>query len=450
MGKPNAAPIPVQQPIAQTQATASTTKPASGPATPVVAKGKAASVEIPEGWGDTVHETKWTPPEDNLFGATSKEGPDGHPTETPFVAETVVEGEPSKPVDETEDEAELPAGDETETPLTEGEHGETDVKDKADEPVAVAPPVESNALIRRKALEALRIEGENRKLQQRLQDEQTARAADKAAHDVAVSAERARFDGLRKLPLEERARAMGFESKEALTEAIIRGEVPDFKPIEVAPVVDNTRVERMEAELNMMRIESRLSKVLAEQRSSVGVETIMAEAARTLGRPITNLTQDAVDHINQALNNVISGERTTGAAVQGIKAELDNLEANPAPHVRATKGALDAVTTSALSLWRGAGSKPGEFSKWAKFALESAEEMYVEQYKPIAALYGGTAMVPAGKPKATTSAARPSPPIGKRVAARAPVDDDDGPSDPKLRDRWIKEGNRKAGRPGWE
>lgn len=451
MGKNDQQPMPVAAAKPITQAAVSATKQASGPAAVNTGSGRAP---MPAAWGDTVHETSWVEPDPMVFGADSVERPDGVATEQPFVPETVVE-ESGKPVaakseSENATDEEAPAEGEAEP-----EKPETDETPVAEVPEDKTPvPVESKSLLRRRALDALRIEGENRALQARLTAERQQRESELRAKAEEAETLKASLAKLRTAPLEERLKAIGIETQDELFEAGISGKVKMPDKAEAAPTAtaaESERVARLEGELLQLRIDSQIRAVMQQGGSATSPEAVRQEAYK-IWQADGSKPGDQTDYINRAINQILTQERTTGEASKAIRDEIANAEANPAPFVRATQGALDAVAEAALVMWKSNGSKPGDFARCAKACLESAEEMYAERdakYEAARAARAGlkpaapAAAKPAGPPS------RPAPPIGKRVASRGAVEEDDGPLDPALRDAWIRDQNRKAGRAGW-
>jgi hypothetical protein len=442
----------VTVPVSETSA--AVTKPASGPSAPTRGSGKAA---MPAGWGDTTKETQWVNDGGAAFGSITMEKEDQAVTEVPFDAVATHEPRPGETTVQVEEDggfAKETAPEPSEDPTAPPEKAAKPVE-KAPETAPETPvlPPETPSLMRRKALDALRIEGENRALQARLRAEQ-----DQAKqNDLATKAELERFRSdmakLKSAPLAERLKAIGIETADELFQAGITGEVTLPKERAAPPPVEDPRVGKLEAELNQLRIDSQIRSVLSRNGSLVDPATVMQQAEalwRTEGARQIDTNQHA-EYINRAINSIITNERTTGTATKAIRDAVANPEVHPAPYVRATEGALDAVAQVALDMWKNAGAKDGDFAKYAQVAIESAEDMYRERYAPIIAAAGGTVAqkaTVAAKPAAV--AQRPAPPIGKRIASRSgAMDDDEGPMDPTLRNIWIKDQMRKGGGKGW-
>lgn len=280
-----------------------------------------------------------------------------------------------------------------------------DTKEKVD-PEAETPkpkvvdPDKPSAL-RRKALDALKAEGEKREITQRLQAERDARVRDKAAFD-------AKQASLTRMPLAERLKAIGIRDKDHLLEIAVSGEIDDaaMAVTPKAPAVDPEKVELL---ARLDRIEKAEQARLAAQSSAD--------------------TQRALDHVRSVLLLPDVGGHYTLAAENGVQATLEHADA----------------------LWKAGGSPQDEASKQGFYlrAAREAEAFFEGKAKPMldaerakAAAKG--APVPAAsiangaKPTtATVPAAKKVAVSGKRLAAR-PTLDDDGPQDPLLRDAWIK------------
>jgi hypothetical protein len=215
-----------------------------------------------------------------------------------------------------------------------------------------------------------------------------------------------------------------------------------------APGVDPQELAQIRNELAITKRDASIQAILVRERSGATVDQVIAEATRTW-TAAGNKPDEGTAHINKALEAIINGERAHGSAMSAIDAELANVEAYPAPLTRATKGAMDTVRQVALTHWRQAGQKPGDYAKFVRFAVQSTEDYYTEQYEPLRAVFGvAPSAKPAAKP-APGKAKAPAPPIGTRVAAATPVEEDEGPMDGALRDRWIKDNMRKKGFTGW-
>lgn len=447
-----------------------------------LAKGAAAvKSNLPEGWNQTTAERQWEDNDISLFGAKSFEQMKvGSPLKAGFVpgdAEVVDPGDkgpdvnavvhaiqeeagekaapkPRKPKAEKPVEAAGLEVDEDGVPIepvtveaetTEETSEEADPAAETPKPEPEAPATDSSSMVRRRALAALKADAEKRQLEERLTAEQTARAAERADWERRSQERQDTLEAIRKKPLGERLKALGIDSQEAVQEAFLRGELKDLPETAPAAGGDPDRMARLENELAISRRDNSIQSVLNRERSGATVEQVVAEAARTWVATGAK-AEDQVTHINNALATIINGERVQGAALSAVETEIGNTATYPAPFVRATPGALDAVKATALSLWREAGGKPGDLPKYTRFAVQAAEEMYAEKYEPLRPLFGGPAATakPGAKP-APGAKPKASPPIGSRVAGAAPVDPDEGPMDPSLRQAWVKEQAKKKG-----
>lgn len=365
---------------------------------------------LPKGWNTDVKEIPYKARTSDAFGADIVGEDVGAPVE-----EAKTDDKPrdesgkfqAKPKDKPAEKTE-----ETVTEEVTEESTEVEAKDDAEETteeveVKEEKPVEEKpSALRRKALDALKLEAQRREVTQKLQDTQRQLEAERLARE-------AEGKKLREGTIEERLTALGLDPNE-IFEKLVKGEIKELPKAEPQqdPVV---------AELKKQLDEIRQRDAARE------AETARLREAASVANAIKHLSSDGHSY----------------------------------PFVLATPGAVPGVIESAGELWKAAGAVPGTEIKYLYKAAEAAEEYFAEQAEPIIKAHAArTGKKAAVEPKKDGPVAeKPAAPAkklavsGKKLASPR-VDDQDGPESLSAtawgqRDNWVKEEMRKSGKGSW-
>jgi hypothetical protein len=330
----------------------------------------------------------------SIEARTAAEQPE---TEEAATEETAAAEEKPTEAEAKADDAEKPADEKVEAKTEDkADEKKADEPEKKEELKPKIPKPTNGAATRRDAMRALKLEGDLR-----------------AANEEAARAKAALADRDTKLktaPLEERLGLLGI-SIEDLREAAITGTLPEpkvpEKPAEVPPDV----VAKLEAKIET------IEKERAKERLESGQRETVALAMADMGAMEIPLVKNTAGAMHSVINEAATYYNQTGGKIDGNEVPFRDYVQSFALHKEAE---LKEAAPKVLEQLRGQASRIEQL-----LGLKAAE---AGAGKPVDA-----EKVPAN------GAAAPRAPIGKKLAARPAVADDDKYSmDALQRDLEIK------------